>query len=151
VRPLRWRMPRSVKRRLSRLRAVKLVRADSSCRPASPTPARTEKKKDVKTKQENENKRKEKKRQQKKKITPLGVNLMRSQVLYRAAQVPLLCNAAGIMLLLASWNGMAHLVFYAQQAALFKGDDMTTMRTASHVALHGMVQTLHDWCCLHPE
>jgi len=28
-----------VKRRLSRLRAVRLVRPDSSCRPASPTPA----------------------------------------------------------------------------------------------------------------
>ena len=38
VRPLMWRMPRSVKRRLSRLRLVRLVRDDSCCRPASPTP-----------------------------------------------------------------------------------------------------------------
>lgn len=38
VRPLMWRMPKSVKRRLSRLRLVRLVRDDSCCRPASPTP-----------------------------------------------------------------------------------------------------------------
>lgn len=50
VRGLRWRMPTSVKRRLSRLRAVRLVRADSSCRPASPTPARQEMKKKVRSK-----------------------------------------------------------------------------------------------------
>jgi len=36
----------------------------------------------------------------------LGVNLVRSQQLYRAAQVQLFCNAAGIilLLLLASWD-----------------------------------------------
>ena len=50
-------------------------------------------------------------------------------------------------LLLASMNGLAHQVFYAQQAAHFKGHDVRMMHTVSGVALHGMLQTLHGWCC----
>ncbi len=40
---------------------------------------------------------------------------------------------------------LAHLKLYAKQVAHFKGIDML-MHTACHVALHGMLQTLHDWC-----
>jgi len=46
----------------------------------------------VKEKKRKEKKRKEKKR--KEKTTPFGVNLMRSQVLYRAAQVLFECVPA---------------------------------------------------------
>ena len=73
---------------LVRLQSTELVQAKLCLEGAREEKRRKEKKREEKKRKEK--KRKEKKRKEKKrkeKTTPFGVNLMRSQVVYRVAQI----------------------------------------------------------------